>query len=416
LENGEVMVAVISDFLRGQGLSPGGAQALSFFILIGAGVLLCAAVILAVNKIILKAAAGIAEKKKMKWAGIMLENKVFHRITYMFPAAVIWVLAGAFAGWEEAIGRAAAIWAIVFFLFVLAAVVDAVQEYYAAFDINKMRPIKGFMQLIKIVIYCLGGIVTVATLTGQSAWALLTGIGAFSAVLLLIFKDSILGLVAGVQLAGNDMVAIGDWITMEKYGADGDVVDISLTTVKVLNFDNTVTSVPAYNLVSDSFINWRNIQKVGARRVKRAVNIDMGSVCDAGGDMLAKMEKMQYLSEYISQNEEEIRAYNEAPGTDPARPANGRRPTNLGLFRAYLNGYLKNDPKIRKDLPMIVRQLAPGQYGIPLEVYAFFDGTVWATFEGLQADLFDFIISAAPLFGLRIFQSPAGSDFKEWRH
>lgn len=399
------MTQGIREFLLGQGASPAAAQTLSVLILIGAAALLSAAVILGINKIILRAVEGIADRKKMKWAQVMLEKKVFHRITYIFPAAVIWAVAGEFTGWEEAIGRAAAIWAIVFFLFVLVAVVDAVQAYYATFNINKMRPIKGFMQLLKIIIYSLGAIVVVATLTGQSAWVLLTGIGAFSAVLMLIFKDSILGLVAGIQLAGNDMVAIGDWITMEKYGADGDVVDISLTTVKVLNFDNTITSVPAYNLVSDSFINWRNIQKVGARRVKRAVNIDMSSIMDLSEEKPAGMEETELLAGYFVRKKEE-----------GSGPAGDRRITNLGLFREYLTGQLKSDPKIRKDLPLIVRQLAPTENGLPLEVYAFFDGAVWATFEGMQADLFDFIISSAPRFGLRIFQSPAGSDFKELKN
>ncbi len=382
----------------------------TYLILVAAGVILCAVVILIVNKIVLPLLTRFLSR--FKWAGIMLRRKVFHRMAYAFPAAVIYALAGQFPGYEELLHKAASVYLIIALLFVLDAILNAIQDFYGSLDIHKTKPIKGLIQVLKIVVILLGAVAVIAAITSQDPSILLAGIGAWSAVLLLIFKDSLLGLVAGIQLAADDMVRIGDWITMDKYNADGDVVDITLNTVKVENFDHTITTIPAYALISDSFVNWRNVQDIRARRIKRSINIDMASVSFCTEEMLSGLRNIRLLADDLDAKMQEIAVHNQSLGADTADPANGRGLTNLGLFRMFLMNYIQNNPKIRQDMSRIVRQLAPTETGIPLEIYAFMDENDWAAFESMQADLFDYIISVAPRFGLRIFQSPAGSDFR----
>lgn len=409
------MISEIQNFLNGHGAASATPTAAAYIILVAIAVLICAVVILVANKIVLRILTNLLSKSRFPWAGIMLRRRVFHRIVYSFPAAVIYALAGQFPEHESTLQKTAEVFLIAAFLFVVEAVLNSFQDFYGSFDIHKAKPIKGLIQLLKIVTFLLGAIVIIAALTNQSPLILLTGIGAFSAVLLLIFKDSLLGLVAGIQLSADDMVRIGDWITMDKYNADGDVVDITLHTVKVENFDHTITTIPAYAMISDSFINWRNVQNIKARRIKRAINIDMGSIAFCPEEMLLGMREIGLLTDYLPDKRDEIAAHNDSLGLNTGELANGRHLTNLGLFRIFLINYMKNNPKIRQDMPQIVRQLAPTEFGIPLEVYAFTSETEWAAYEGLQADLFDYIISIAPRFGIRIFQSPAGADFKQPR-
>jgi miniconductance mechanosensitive channel len=232
-------------------------------------------------------------------------------------------------------------------------------------------------------------------------------------VLLLIFKDPILGLVAGIQLSANDMLAVGDWLEMPKFGADGDVIDISLTTVKVRNWDKTITTIPAYALISDSFKNWRGMTESGGRRIKRAVHIDATSVRFLDEDDLKRLRRAQLLADYIEHKVRDIEAYNKENQIDPESPVNGRRLTNLGTFRAYLTAYLRAHKGIHKDMTLMVRQLSPGADGVPLEIYAFSNDTAWVNFEGIQADIFDHIFAVIPEFGLRIHQSPTGYDMQQ---
>jgi miniconductance mechanosensitive channel len=239
----------------------------------------------------------------------------------------------------------------------------------------------------------------------------LSGLGALTAVLLLVFKDTILGFVAGIQLSANKMVAVGDWIEMPKYGADGDVIDVALTTVKVQNFDKTITTIPAYALISDSFKNWRGMFQSGGRRIKRAVHIDMQTVMFCNEEMLARFAKIQYISEYIQRKKEELEKHNAKHQVDNSNLVNGRRMTNVGTFRAYVTEYLKNHPKIHRELTFLVRQLAPGESGLPIEIYVFTNDTEWAHYEAIQADIFDHILAVLPEFDLRVFQNPSGMDF-----
>jgi miniconductance mechanosensitive channel len=229
---------------------------------------------------------------------------------------------------------------------------------------------------------------------------------------MLVFKDSILGLVAGVQLTANDMVRVGDWVEMPKYNADGAVIEITLNTVKVQNWDKTITMIPSYALISDSFKNWRGMQESGGRRIKRSVYIDVTSIAFLTDEMIKKFKQIHYLKDYIENKEREIAEFNRKNGIDESVKVNGRRMTNIGTYRAYISKYLENHPGIHKGLIMMVRQLAPGEYGLPLEIYAFTNNTQWVVYESIQADIFDHILAVAPEFGLRVFQNPSGHDLQ----
>ena len=275
------------------------------------------------------------------------------------------------------------------------------------------RPLKGLFPTVQVILYFVGGIIVVSILIDRSPGVLLTGLGASAAVLMLVFKDSIMGFVSGVQLSANNMLKVGDWITMPKYGADGDVIEVSLNTVKVRNFDKTITTIPPYLLVSDSFQNWRGMQESGGRRIKRSINIDMNSVRFCTPEMLAKYRKIQLLANYVEQTEQVIKEYNEEHHIDNSILVNGRRQTNLGVFRAYLNCYLKSHPGVNHNMTCMVRQLQPTDHGIPLELYFFSATTSWIPYEDLQSDVFDHLLAIISEFDLHVFQSPSGEDFRE---
>ena len=272
-------------------------------------------------------------------------------------------------------------------------------------------PLKSFVQVLKVIISLVAVILVVSTLLGKTPIYILSGMGALTAVLMLIFKDPILGLVAGIQLSQNDMVRIGDWIEMPKYGADGYVIDLALTTVKVRNFDNTVTTVPTYALISDSFKNWRPMSESGGRRIKRSLYIDLTSVRFCTEEMLKRFSRIQYIADYILKKQDEIQRHNVEYNVDLESLANGRRMTNLGVLRAYMTAYLRNHPKINKEMTLMVRQLEPTPQGLPLEVYCFSADKGWVNYEGVQADIFDHFLSVVAAFDLRLFQNPSGADF-----
>lgn len=298
-------------------------------------------------------------------------------------------------------------------IFVINAVLDSVDDIYRKYPISKVRPIKGFLQVVKIVLSIILGIVIVAYLMDKSPIILLSGIGALTAVFSFIFKDSILGLVAGIQLTSNDMLRIGDWIEMANYGADGTVIDITLTTVKVRNFDMTYVTVPAYSLMSNSFKNWRGMSEAGGRRIKRSIYIDVKSIKFCTEEMIEKYKKINFLKEYIKSKEKEIEQYNAKNKINSNNPVNRRNLTNIGTFRIYIENYIKNHPKIHSNMIQMVRQLAPGEHGLPLEIYAFTNDTNWVNFERAQSDIFDHILAVAKEFELRVFQNPSGFDLEQ---
>jgi miniconductance mechanosensitive channel len=300
---------------------------------------------------------------------------------------------------------------VVVCLSVFLAFVRALQEIYQEYDISKEKPIKGYAQVANIIAYVLALVIIITILLGDRNLGWVAGFGAFSAVLLLVFKDPILGFVGGIQLSANNMVRIGDWIEMPKYGANGTVIEITLTTVKIQNWNKTITTVPTYTMVTDYFKNWRGMEESGGRRIQRSVNIDMNSIQFCTPEMLERFMKIEYVAEYVEETEAAIKEYNEAKGIDNSVLVNGKRQTNIGVFRAYLKGYLHNNPKVRNDMTFLVRQLQPTEGGLPIEIYVFSADQEWANYENIQADIFDHVLAVVPVFDLRVFQSPTGRDF-----
>ncbi|WP_438348187.1 mechanosensitive ion channel family protein [Paenibacillus sp. FA6] len=362
------------------------------------------------KKIVLKTIFHIINNNRYTWDNIILEKKVFRKLSHLVPAVIIYYSASIFPTYQALIEKAALTYMIIVTIRVLNALLNAFDAIYRSFEVSKVRPIKGYIQVVKIILFIIGGIMVISNLIGQNPLIILSGLGALSAVLMLVFKDSILGLVAGVQLSSNDMVRVGDWIEMPKYNADGDVIDITLNTVKVMNFDKTITMIPSYALISDSFKNWRGMQVSGGRRIKRSVYIETSSIRFCTKEMIEEFQKIHYLTDYITTKLNEINEYNMEHQINEESNVNGRQLTNVGVFREYIYQYLRNHPKIHKDMTMIVRQLASGDNGLPLEIYAFSNDTNWGVYESIQADIFDHIFAVAPTFGLRTFQNPTGHD------
>ena len=285
-------------------------------------------------------------------------------------------------------------------------------ELYARRPEARSRPIKGYVQVVKIVVFCGAAILMIAVLIEQSPLLLLSGLGAMAAVLMLVFKDTILSLVASVQLTSNDMLRVGDWIEMPSMNADGDVIDIALHTVKVQNFDKTVTTIPTHRLISDAYRNWRGMSESGGRRIKRALVIDQNAVRFLSGDEVAGLRRFRLLDEYLARKEAEIAEWNRHELSSDYDEINARRITNIGTLRAYVIAYLKSHPRIAGGgFTLMVRQLPPGPQGLPLEIYCFTDTVDWGEYESIQADIFDHLIAILPEFELRIFQEPSGLDF-----
>ncbi len=368
------------------------------------------------KRLLLRWIRTFVERTKTIWDDMLVRRGVFNRLSHLAPALVVYLLAPLVLQYYPTpialVQRATVVYTILVALLVVDALLNALVDIYNTFEIARRRPIRGFAQAFKIVLYAAVGIVIISTIMGKSPNLLLGGLGAMTAVLLLIFKDSILGLVAGVQLSTNQMLQIGDWIEMPKYGADGDVIDLTLTTVKVQNWDKTITTIPTYALISDYFKNWRGMSESGGRRIKRSISIDMTSVRFCTAEMLTKFKKIQYISEYVEKKLDEIGEHNRSAGVDEADLINGRRLTNLGTFRAYVAAYLRHHPKLHQGMTFLVRHLQPTETGLPIEIYVFSSDQVWANYEAIQADIFDHILAVIPEFELRVFQNPTGADFR----
>ncbi|MDR3601848.1 MAG: mechanosensitive ion channel [Desulfosporosinus sp.] len=407
------MIEFIMKWFTGYGVEESVARYLSTGILVVFIALLSILANFITKKVVLRVLYHFINNNKFEWDTVMLERKVFHKLSQIVPAIIIYSFATAFSTqMAMIIQRFSSAYIVLVGISFVDALFNSVEDIYRTYEISKNKPIKGYLQVAKISIYIIGGIVIIATIIGQSPFLLLSGIGALTAVLLLIFKDSLLGLVAGIQLSSNDMIRLGDWIEMPKYGANGDVIDISLNTVKVKNFDNTITTIPTYALVSDSFKNWRGMTKSGGRRIERSVSIDITSIVFCTDEMLDEFEEIHYLADYIKNKKNEIALYNLENKIDTSYLINGRRLTNLGTFRAYIQSYLKNNPYIHKDMVQMVRQLPPEENGVAIEIYAFTNDTEWVNYESIQADIFDHILAVVPQFGLRVFQKPTGYDIR----
>jgi miniconductance mechanosensitive channel len=409
------MIGKVQEILSSWGLSEIPSVYISWISIIIAVFILAFIANYIAKRILLVGVSRIIKKTKTAWDDALLENKVFTRLSHIAPALVIYFSATVFSTeLQEYIQRISAIYMIFAGVSVLSAFLNAVVDIYRSFESSRRKPIKGYIQVAKIIVFVFIAIYVVGILLNKSVLPILTGLGAMTAIILLIFKDSLLGLVASIQLSGNDMVRIGDWISMPKYGADGDVTDITLTTVKVQNWDKTISYIPAYALVSDSYKNWRGMEESGGRRIKRSINIDMSSVKFASAEMVQRWEKIRVLKEYLATKQEELAAYNQEHGIDDSELVNGRRMTNLGTFRAYLSEYLKNHPKIHNNMTFLIRHLQPTEKGIPIEIYVFSNDQAWANYEAIQADIFDHVLAAIPEFDLRVFQHPSGEDIKRF--
>lgn len=356
----------------------------------------------------------LIHKTSVKWDDLLIQNGVIVRFSHLIPAAVINLMTPTlFANAPKIIASFQVIvnaYLILIGLLVIDALLNCIRTLWGYSSMGKRYPANSAIQAAKLIINLIGAVFILSVIMGKSPVVFFSGLGAATAILLLIFKDAILGLVAGIQLSVNNMVMVGDWIEMPARGADGDVIDVSLTTVKVQNWDKTITTIPTYALISDSFKNWRGMSESGGRRIKRALYLDMRSIQFADAQLLERFKRMRLLRPHLEAKLEEIQKYNSEVGDDLAELINGRRLTNVGTFRAYCLAYLRNHPKVRSDMTLMVRQLSPTPNGLPLEIYAFCNDIVWANYEGIQGDLFDHLLSILPEFKLNIFQAPSGSD------
>ncbi|WNZ79901.1 MULTISPECIES: mechanosensitive ion channel family protein [Pseudomonas] len=366
--------------------------------------------------LILHGAKLLGRQPALHWVNDLRQNKVFHRLAQMTPSLVIQFGLHLVPELSKTsmifLGNVALAFTILFMVLAISALLSALLDVYARTEHARTRSIKGYVQLTKMVLYVFGAIIIVATLIDRSPLLLLSGLGAMSAVILLVYKDTLLSFVASVQLTSNDMLRVGDWIEMPQVGADGDVVDITLHTVKVQNFDKTIVSIPTWRLMSESFKNWRGMQQSGGRRIKRSLFIDAGGVRFLQDEEEERLTQVHLLTDYISRKQAELKAWNEAQGNVAAMSANRRRMTNLGTFRAYALAYLKSHPDIQPNMTCMVRQMQTTAQGIPLEIYCFTRTTAWADYERIQGDIFDYLLAVMPEFGLNLYQQPSGMDLR----
>lgn len=359
-----------------------------------------------VRFILKKTVYKIIQLSTNKYDDLLVKNKVISRLCLLVPALLFGALLPKtlpdYPDTVAALIKLNNVFEILIFTLVISAIVNTVEDVYNTFDRSKKKPITGLVQVIKIVLFVVCGIVIIAYLMGTKISNILLSLGTLSAVIILVFQDSIKGFVGGIQLSTNDMLRIGDWIVMGP--ADGIVQEISLTTVKVQNWDNTITTIPIYNLVSNPFTNWRGMSESDGRRIARTINIDVNTVRYCTPEMIEKYKHYSLVKDYISKKEEDIAEYNKANSIDTSEIMNGRQQTNLGIFRAYIKAYLNNNPKLNHNLTLMVRQMQPTEFGVPLQIYAFTSDKQWISYEEIQSDIFDHVISAAPMFDLRIYQ------------
>lgn len=355
--------------------------------------------------------AVFAQKTKTKFDDYLIHNKTTKYTAYLIPFFFIYkavpIILDKYEYWESLFGKIVGIYIVLISLWIIRTIFNALRDYLKQKPEYSDKPIDSFVQVIMIVLWIFGVAMIISTLFGIKKGELLTILGTLSAIIILIFRDTILGFVSSVQVAINDMVRIGDWITMDKFGADGDVIEINLTTVKVRNFDNTITTIPTYALSSDSFQNWRGMQKSDGRRIKRHILIKSSSIRFLNNDDLNHMKHIQLITSYIETRQAEIEKYNDLRSVDKSLSLNGRNMTNLGLFRKYIIQYLITHPGLNKDMHMMCRQLQSTAHGVPLEIYAFSSDKRWANYEYIMADIFDHVMASVIYFDLEIFELPS---------
>ncbi len=362
----------------------------------------------------------LVKRTETKWDDALMEHHVFERLAHLAPALVLWGASQVIfpsGAWGRSLLQHVAVSIIILVVvWALEGAVDAFLGIFRSMEGMRYKPLESYGQVIKLLLGSVAAVLIVAEFLERSPWALLGGLGAFTAVLILVFRDSILGFVASVQISTLDLVREGDWIEMPKYEADGSVIRFSLTTVHVQNWDKTITTIPTYALTGESFKNWRGMFDSGVRRIKRAVSIDINSVRFLDEALLAEMKKIQLLQPYLDKRLAEITAWNAEHKVESNSPANGRRLTNIGTFRAYLEAYMEQHPKIDTQMTFLIRQLPPSANGLPIEIYVFTREQSWVPYEKLIADIFDHLFAILPLFDLRAFQAPNGADVRALLH
>ena len=411
------MLKQIVQIIESLGVNPQAASiaapAAAFFLV----VILAVIAFFIAKRVLLRIVSSLVKRTRTAWDDHLLDHRFFFWIAHLAPGIVIYLLTPMAL---EAAQRLIAvvqgscqIYMIVVALLAVDSLLNAALDIYNSYSISREVHLKSFIQVAKILLYVVALVVILATVLGKSPAYLLGGMGVLASVLMLIFKDSILGLVAGIQLSANQMLSRGDWIEMPSHGADGDVIDIALTTVKVQNWDKTITSIPTYALISHSFKNWRGMSESGGRRIKRAVHIDMQTIKLCTPAMLERFSRITYIAEHIQKKQDEVVSWNRERQVEKGDRINARHLTNVGTFRAYVLAYLRHHPEITQDMTLLVRQLAPTKNGLPIEIYCFTSDTRWAIYEDIQADIFDHILAIAREFDLRVYQNPSGNDVQE---
>ena len=406
----------LNDILINQlGIEPGSAVFLKAAILFSGLVVVCLILWITSKRILHYVIPKATAKTKTIWDDVILNKKLIISLTRLFPAIVLlYFLPFVFADFPSAVPLIAGltnIFIVVVVTRIFSLFLDSAKELLSRSEAFKGKPVGSFTQLGKILIYAIAGILVISIVFDKSPFFLLSGLGAMAAILLLVFKDSILGFVASIQLSAYNMVHIGDWVTVPDYSADGDVIEINLSTIKVQNWDKTITSIPTYAFISESFTNWKGMEESGGRRIKRALNIKIDSIKFCSSEMLEQFSKFQLIRDFILEKDKEITDYNKKNNIDKSELINGRHLTNVGVFRIYIEEYLKHNPNINEDMTLMVRQLKPTEYGLPIEIYAFSKDQRWVQYESIMADIFDHLFAAAPGFYLEIFERPSGRDF-----
>lgn len=380
-------------------------------------VLLSKALFVITQKVVIHYLYKVFRKTSFTWDDLFIEKRVFDNVAHIVPAIFVRILAPIiFEDFSELLPfviKFTDIYLIIVSTTVCVAFLRVGELILSRHPIFKDKHLTSYFQLVRIILYIVAFILVLSVLLNKSPIYFLSAFGAMTAVLLLVFKDTILGLVASVQMSSNDMVRVGDWVEMPKFNADGDVIEINLNTVKVQNWDKTITTIPTYYFITDSFKNWRGMQQSGGRRIKRAIYIDVNSIKLVGPELREKFKKYQLIKGYIEERQKEIEEFNQKNQIDTSVLINGRRMTNLGVYRKYIESYLKNHPKIKQDMTVMVRQLASESRGIPIEIYCFTNTVAWIDYETIQSDIFDHLYSTAMFFELDIFQEPSGKNFNQ---
>jgi miniconductance mechanosensitive channel len=405
------------DWLLRQGLDDNTVVLVGAVVQVALVLMLAAIADFIAKRVVVRGLETLSRGSVSVWDDIIVKRRVLHRLSRLAPALVIYLLAvPLLEGYDLSIlivRRVVLIYMVIVASLALDGVLNAMVDILRLSKFARDLPVKSIIQVLKLVLYGVATIAVISLVIGQSPGLLLGGLGAMTAVLMLVFKDPILGLVAGIQLSANHMLVRGDWIEMPKYGADGDVLEVSLTTVKVQNWDKTITTIPTYALITDSFKNWRGMSESEGRRIKRAIHIDISSIRFCDQAMLERFSKIRNLTSYLEQKRQETTNWNTARDLDSTDLINGRCLTNVGTFRAYVVAYLRSHPMIHQDMTFLVRQLAPTDRGLPIEIYVFSRDQEWSSYEAIQADIFDHILAIAPAFDLRVYQSPSGGDIRD---